>query len=216
MSAARARTAADAGRDPRETYTARVEWRTTSTLLGRLASFDEREAWSGFVERFRRPLVALIRRLGVAPLDVEDVVQETLLAFAIALQSGGYVRERGRLSKWLLGIARKKAMRERGRAARRRRVATVGDGRAPADRDSGAVGRWEAEWERALLDECLANVRREVAPPTYRAFELAVLHRRSTAEIAQELGIAETAVYNAKHRVVTRVRQLRRKFDESQ
>ncbi len=198
----------------------RVEWRTTSRLLEGLREFERDDAWSGFVERFRRPIMAFARRLGHSADDAEDVAQETLVTFAQAYREGRYDRERGRLSHWLFGIAYRHALKERQRGSRRESVGgpSRGAGRGsflltvPDQRE--ATRAWDHEWERSLLEECLLCVKQEVEPATFQAFEMAALQNRPVAEVAQTLGIATTAVYNAKHRVVKRLRELRSLFEE--
>lgn len=72
---------------------------------------------------------------------------------------------------------------------------------------------WEEEWERALLDQCLDRVRREVEPGTHAAFEAVVRLGLSAGDAARDLGVPVTVVYNAKHRVLTRIRELREQFE---
>jgi RNA polymerase sigma-70 factor (ECF subfamily) len=194
-----------------------MEWRTTSTLLEGLREFGRDDAWSGFVERFRRPIVAFARRLGHSADDAEDIAQETLVVFAQSYRDGRYDRTKGRLSHWLFGIAYRQALKERERGARRQAAVPVQAqpdsflSLAPDERAATHV--WDREWERSLLDECLSCVRQEVEPTTYAAFEMTVVHSRPAAEVAEALGVAVTAVYNAKHRVVQRLRDLRDLFE---
>jgi DNA-directed RNA polymerase specialized sigma24 family protein len=42
------------------------------------------------VERFRVPVARFAAKIGVSPSDVEDVTQETLLAFAQAFREGQF------------------------------------------------------------------------------------------------------------------------------
>jgi DNA-directed RNA polymerase specialized sigma24 family protein len=43
---------------------------------------------------------------------------------------------------------------------------------------------------------------------------MSALQNRPVNEVAQTLGIATTTVYNSRHRVVKRLRELRRLFEE--
>ena len=74
---------------------------------------------------------------------------------------------------------------------------------------------WDREWDRKVLRDCLEHVRREVEPTTFTAFQLVVQHGRSATEVAEELGVAVTVVYNAKHRIVKRIRELREQLDQA-
>ena len=195
-----------------------AEWITTSTILGGLRNFEDRGAWERFVERFRVPIVRLARGQGLKLADAEDVAQESLLAFADGFRAGGYDVEKGRLSRWLFGIAYRQIMRAR--EARDRRAAVVAHDENSAGNpqeiaDEAAVTRsWDVEWERAILEQCLAQVRREVQPRTFRAFELTAIEDRDAAQAAAELAIDVKAVYNAKHRLLKRIRELRQSMEQ--
>jgi RNA polymerase sigma factor (sigma-70 family) len=194
------------------------KWVTTSTILRDLEDFGDREAWDRFADRFRAPVVHLAREMGLVRADAEDVAQETLLAFAKAYREGRYDSRRGRLSGWLFAIAYRQALRSRrSRDERRGRERPRGDGTQTwsdvADRAS-ATRTWDQEWERAILARCLERVKNEVQPETFRAFELVVRERRDPDEAASELGLPVKAVYNAKHRILKRVRELRESIED--
>lgn len=197
-----------------------MDWLTTSTILRDLRDFGQAEAWHEFVERFRRPIIAFARKLGIPSDDAEDVAQETLVAFAEAYRQGKYDREKGRLSQWLFGIAYNKAVRQRERTAKKE--VTAGAAADPRsflgdipDHNS-ATNIWDQQWESALLEECLKRTRQEVEPNTWRAFEMNVLENQPTNDVARTLGIAPTTVYNAKHRIVKRLRELRQFFEDTE
>ncbi|MEP0845875.1 MAG: sigma-70 family RNA polymerase sigma factor [Phycisphaerae bacterium] len=193
------------------------EWITTSTILNGLRDFQNPAAWDRLCERFRIPIVAFARRLGLPHTDAEDVAQTTLLTFAQRLREHAYDRERGRLRAWLFGIAYHCA-----RDLRRRRAADVAQA-APgqsttfwadvADEDS-ATKTWDEEWERAMLERCLRSVRRELSEQSLRAFELVTQQGRSADDAARELGMSREAVYVAKHRVLKRLRELAQQYED--
>lgn len=192
------------------------EWVTTSTILTRLERHDD-PVWSMFVDRFRRPILAFARDAGLGGDAAEDVAQETLLAFTEAFRAGKYVRAEGRLSSWLFGIANNKVREERRRAARPDRSPGEPDG---ADRiasipwdDARAASRWEDAWRREVLAICLERVREEVEDNTYLAFEAHALRNQPADAVAHDLGIARSTVFVAKHRVLTRIRELRRDYE---
>jgi len=189
-----------------------AEWITTSTILGGLRDFEDRGAWARFVERFRAPIVRVAQGQGLALADAEDVAQETLLAFADGFRAGSYDVEKGRLSRWLFGIAYRQILRAREARDRRGALARAGDssGRLQhVPEEAEATRSWDVEWERAILEQCLAQARREVQPRTFRAFELTALENRDAADAAAELELDVKAVYNAKHRLLKRIRELR-------
>ncbi len=194
-----------------------MEWITTSTMLQKLHAADDHGAWERLVQRFQRPIVRFATRVGASPAEAEDVAQETLLAFAENYRNGKYDRAKGRLSHWLFGIAYRQIRREIRRQARR--VATLpatGNGSfwsaLPDQQQASTV--WDAEWEQALLAACIERAHREFEPRTFRMFELAVRLEWSPADVARELAVPVKAVYNAKHRVIKRIRELRAELEQ--
>lgn len=190
-------------------------WITTSTVLKRLKSFEDHDAWSGFAERFRRPIAAFARRRGLSDADADDVAQETLTTFAEAYRDGAYTREKGRLSRWLFGIARNKIEGQRERDARRVDVGVAASGLASQLADQRPHdAQWQEEWERNLLEHCIASARGEFRGSTWRCFEMLVLESRSVDDAVSETGLSRNAVYIAKHRVLGRVQALLADCDE--
>ncbi len=148
--------------------------------------------------------------MGLDRSDADDVAQETLLAFAGRYRNGDYDRSKGRLSHWLFGIAYRQALNARRRLARREAQFPRGTASLSAFPDKRIVVQvWEERWDDAILRECLKRIRWEVEPTTLRAFERVVRDQRTPTETAMELGITVKSVYNAKHRILKRIRELR-------
>jgi RNA polymerase sigma-70 factor (ECF subfamily) len=194
-----------------------MEWVTTSALLEQLRAGAE-SAWGPFLERFRKPVVAFAMDHGLSPDAADDAAQETMLAFLDGLRRGNYDRAKGRLSSWLFGIAN---LKTRQAWSARARLARDHAGEQSA---AGSVGdlpdvaslekSWEATWARSVLEQCLARVRSEVDPATFRAFELVALQEVPAADAAAKLGMTRNAVFIAKHRVVKRIRALKEAFED--
>jgi len=178
-------------------------WITTTTLLERLAESDNRDAWTRLVSRFRRPIESFALEMGVAPREAEDTTQETLAAFVEAFRRGKYDRSQGRLSSWLFGIAHRQCLAQRRRAARHPAAPAESERPEPI-----AEAVWERLWDRFLLEKSLDAARREFSAPTFRAFELVALEDATPADAATALGVDIKTIYNAKHRVAKRLREI--------
>lgn len=191
-----------------------AEWITTTTILHDLRDAANDAAWRRFMQRFRAPLFTFVRRLGVEQADAEDIVQDVLLEFSRVYREGRYERERGRLSAWLFGIAHRCVLRHRQRRARaRERLVPDGSYWDAAVDEKDHLELWNTEWERWAWEECLRRARLEFEPTTLRAFVLVVKHERPPSAAAEELGVPVKAVYNAKHRVLKRLRELRAELE---
>ncbi len=195
-----------------------MEWVTTSTILHDLRDLSNQTAWRGFVDRFQEPVVRFVARMGFGEDDARDVAQESLAAFAESLRDGRYDREKGRLRSWLFGIAYRQALRRRQASARRdgRLVRGEAAERALAELpdEKSAGDLWNTLWERFVVQECFRQIRREFRPANVRAFERIVRDGLDAAEAAAEVGTTTRAVYNAKHRILARMRELRAELEE--
>lgn len=193
---------------------------TTTTVLDRLRDANDHSAWSSFMERFRAPITGFSKKMGLRAADAEDVTQETMIAFLESYRQDAYQRGRGRLSHYLFGIAHNKILAARRKiASREAQVSLSEDGTSfwSALPDAGAAQEmWEKEWRQTVLAQCLEQVGREVSPQTFEAFRLIVFGNQEPIQVAQQLGMTRNAVFIAKHRVGTRLRELRAVFEEEQ
>jgi RNA polymerase sigma-70 factor, ECF subfamily len=183
-------------------------WVTTTTILHDLRDQQNDRVWNRFVRHFRSPIEGFVRRIGVQPGDLEDVTQNTLLAFAEAYRKGKYERGRGRLREWLFGIAYRQALMQRRHNARHEEREVM------IEEERAAEEVWEELWDRYLLEKSITQARSEFTGITYQAFHLVVLEDLAPPDAAARLGVPVKQVYNAKHRVLSRVRALLTELEE--
>ncbi|MFM7114327.1 MAG: sigma-70 family RNA polymerase sigma factor, partial [Planctomycetota bacterium] len=84
-----------------------------------------------------------------------------------------------------------------------------------APEPSGLDEVWEQEYQQHLLREALRQVRFEVDPVTFQAFDLYALQEVPVSEVASFLGISRESVYQAKTRVTARLRAIVEEMDKS-
>jgi RNA polymerase sigma-70 factor (ECF subfamily) len=185
--------------------------RTSLTLLEGLKDPAGSAAWQEFVARYRPLVVAVARRLGLQEADAQDVAQEVLVAFVQAYRQQRYDRDKGALRSWLRGIAWNKVhdvLRRRGREPVPVADRTDATGLLDQVPDPRAESVWAEEWGRAVLRQCLEEVRLEVSPQTYEAFVLLALREWPARRVAGHLQVSEDVVYQSKSRILKRVREL--------
>jgi RNA polymerase sigma-70 factor (ECF subfamily) len=66
---------------------------------------------------------------------------------------------------------------------------------------------WETDYRRHVVARAMESMQSDFQPTTWKACWEFVVSGRSAAEVAAELGISRGAVYAAKFRVLTRLRQ---------
>jgi len=191
---------------------------TNTSLLNGLRDHNNTRVWGEFYARYQPMLTAFGKRLGLQEQDAQDAAQEALLGFVSAYREGAYDRDKGRLRTWLFGIAAHKVRDIQRKRGKELVIVDEADStrflnKVPDDHSISEV--WEAEWARAILRECLEQVRQQVKPRTMEAFELFALRGWPAEKVAAHLEITENAVWIAKNRVVSRLRKMQEYLEEN-
>ncbi len=181
---------------------------TPPSLLVRIRDARDAESWQTFVDLYAPLIYGYCRRRGLQEADAADVSQEVLLQVARSIRGFEYQPERGRFRDWLGAVTRGKVVRWRERQGRAVNGAGgTGDDPLAAVAAPDADPEWAAAFNGHVLRAALERTRPHFEPATWRAFELEWLGDRPAAEVARTLGVAVTAVYVAKSRVLKRLRE---------
>ncbi|MDP1661995.1 MAG: sigma-70 family RNA polymerase sigma factor [Phycisphaerales bacterium] len=205
--------------------TSSLSTRTTTRLLDALKDHSNEPAWGQMDARYRPVVAGLARRLGATSAEAEEVAQQTLAEFVQAYRLGRYDRGKGRLSSWILGIARNTTL---GLVRKRRREGVgglggdvAGDASIVDAADEATLRRvWTDERDRVILLRALGTLRDESAidDRTLTAFELVALRGVPAAEVAAQCGMSVDQVYVARSRVTkslrAKVQQMTDAFEE--
>jgi len=176
---------------------------TPASLLDRVRHREDVTAWSRFVDLYTPVIYGWARRIGLQESDACDLVQDVL---AILLQKMGDFRYDPNRSfrAWLKTVALN-LVRERQRRGIDRQLPD-GDGRSLAD-SAESNDFWEAEYRRDLLRRAIGIMQGDFHPTTWKACWEVVVEGRPAAQVAAQFGISVGAVYVARCRVLTRLRQ---------
>lgn len=180
---------------------------TSLGLINRVRAHDP-TAWERFVRVYSPLVYGWAKRSGLQNQDAADVMQEVFHAVArgvvrFVAEPGGSFRG------WLWTITRNK-VRDHARA---RGVEAVGG--SDMQRRLGAVPEVEPEeWSAggdcgraALVGRAAELVRADFQPHTWQAFWRATVENHAARDIAADLGMTVDAVYQAKARVLQRLRE---------
>ena len=184
---------------------------TRPSLLIRLRDPADERAWGEFVAIYGPLIRRVARRQGIDGADADDLEQEVFRAVAVACERAPHDPARGSFRGWLFRIARNRAINAL--VARDRHPRGTGDsGVARLLDELPAPGAdesrvFEAEYRTRLLEWAADRVRAEFSPAAWRAFWLAGVEGRPAAEVAATLGLGVGSVYNAKSRVMARLRR---------
>lgn len=190
-----------------------------STSTGLLAQVKARDAvaWTQLVQLYGPLIYGWCRRSGIEAEDARDVVQDVLGSVATSIDDFRGFGPRGQFRAWLRTITRHRVADHV-----RRRVGSpraVGGSAAleqlenvpePLEESSDDAAEADTVWQGVL-----ELVRAEFADRTWQAFwQTAVDHQRGV-DVAKSLGMTVDAVYQAKSRVLRRVRELLRDAEEA-
>ena len=180
---------------------------TRITLLARLRSADDAQAWRTFVDLYLPLVYRYCRRRGLQDADARDVSQQVLASVHRAIDKFEYDPQRGRFRNWLGTIA----LHEIGRHARRDRRPGKGGGDGAgnwiAEQESGPDdAAWMEEFNAHIFAAALDRVRPEFDELTWRAFDATWLKDAKPRDAAVELGKPAAWVYKARYKVLARLR----------
>jgi RNA polymerase sigma-70 factor (ECF subfamily) len=184
---------------------------TSMTLLNRLQHADDSEAWQQLLGLYGPLLAAWLRKYDVQAADSDDLVQEVLMAVSKNLTAFDHNGRPGAFRAWLRSIMVHRLRtfwRTRGRHAQspgdsdiERRLSQLDD---PASEMSQL---WNRQHDQHIAQRLLAACQQHFTAETWNAFTRVAIDGQRPDIVAAELGISLNAVFIAKSRVLSRLRQ---------
>ena len=187
---------------------------THLTLLLRLRDRSDKLSWDEFHERYGELLYRYARGRGAPHPDAEDIVQEVEMSLFKAMDGFEYDVRRGRFRGYLRSAVVHALARQASKHAREH----AGFDPAALDcvaavRDASTDGQWEREWRLHRLRWALRSIADEFEEKTLQAFQAHALAGLSVNETAEKLGLSKASVYQAKCRVIKRLRERLKSLD---
>lgn len=181
----------------------------SSSLLGGIKDSQE-DAWRR-MSLLYAPLIYLwCRQKHLQPSDAEDVVQEVLRTVVLRVAEFERTRAEGSFRGWLRTITRHK-VGDFIRATQRRSqvsadITLFEPIAAPSEPPEEAAGDTIAAETRLIFNRVLELVRAGFEERTWQAFLRVVMDGVAPQDAADELGMSVESVYQAKSRILRRVR----------
>jgi RNA polymerase sigma-70 factor (ECF subfamily) len=184
---------------------------TSASLLERLRERPDPGSWQRLVELYTPLIHGWLRRQSALQADADDLCQEVLTVVVRRLPDFHHNQRRGAFRHWLRSIT-VNCLRDFWRARRSRPLATGNSDFAElldqlADPHSGVSKLWDEEHDRFVTQKLLQQIKHEFTPNTWRAFERVALDGAQPDTVAAELGVSVNAVFIAKSRVLSRLRE---------
>ncbi len=174
---------------------------TSVSLLQKLRRPSAPDAWDRLVRLYTPLLFYWARRQGLQETDAADLVQDVLVVLVRKLPEFQY--QPGRSFRGWMRTVLLNTWRDRPRRGAPAPLDSAVQPAVPADVD----GLEEREYRLYVLGQALRLMAADFAPATWQACWETVVCGRPAAEVAAELGLSVNAVYLAKSRVLSRLRQ---------
>lgn len=184
---------------------------TSATLLERLRDARDADAWSRLVELYSPLIRGWAERLNVRGADADDLVQEVMAVVVRRFPEFVHPEKPGAFRGWLRAIAANCART----MWKNRKVRPT----APGGTDFGSylarledpaddfARAWEREHDLHVTRKLLERIKGDFEARTWHMFARFVLDGLSAEEVAAETGVTPNAVYIAKSRVLSRLRE---------
>ena len=181
-----------------------------STNLLSLVQSKDGVGWERFVGIFAPVVYTWCRKSGISEWDAPDLVQDVFATVARKANSFQRQKEGDSFRSWLATITRCRVIDY----LRKRKKESPGVGGSEAmlmlqqtPQELETTISWSNS-ESIVVKQVMNQVECEFEPVTWKGFWLTTIESRSSAEVAEELGISIASVYQAKSRVLRRLRKI--------
>jgi RNA polymerase sigma factor (sigma-70 family) len=191
---------------------------TRLSLIVRLKSPADQQAWSEFVKIYAPVILTLARRRGLQDSDAQDIVQEVLGKVATTLTRWDSTAERGSFQGWLSKITHNLVI-DFLRSRRRPHVPLNNLDTAilqTPDRESKESQIFLLERERQIFLWAAERVRQRCRPKNWDAFWKTAVLQQSVEMVAHELQIPRGVIYVARSRVMALIRSEVQDFESQE
>ena len=182
---------------------------TSTTLLRDLAQDSQHARWSEFVARYR-PMMEAYMRNRFPTVDVDDAVQEALIALIKVFPVYKYSpEETGAFHNYLTGILRRRALRVIEGESRRLNKEQKYHEIEELTSSGGNEDDWSS-WRESVLEIALQQLLADesINDRTKQVFVRVAVNGEKPETVAQSFGITRNSVDQMKARMKDRLREL--------
>ena len=181
---------------------------TSLTLLERLQSSSDNEAWKKFETTYRSLVIGFLRRQGVHEHDSADVCQEVLIVVHRKIGTFSHNGRKGAFRKWLRKVVAAQLGVFRRRTSRRTEPLLADIEEQLGKPDSALLRMWNDEHDRATLQLVVELLRGVVSERSLAMFVRSCIDNIPTEQVAQEFETTRNAVVVAKAKALKKARKL--------
>ena len=179
---------------------------TSESLLLKLKTSQDQQAWCRFVELYTPLLYHWARRLGLQSPDAADLAQDVLMLVFQKLPAFEYDRNKS-FRSWLRTVTLNKYRQWCRKKSLGAIDVTQSAWRNVAQPSSLAESTWDLDYQGSLVARAMELLAPEFQPNTWRALREYALSGRTAKEVADELGVSVWTIYSSKSRLMVRLRE---------
>lgn len=192
---------------------------TRATLVFRLRDHADNDAWNQFLDLYGQTIFQFVRSRGLQDADAADLVQEVFRRVGNAIGRLDYQKAKGGFRAWLFTITRNCLNTH---YQKNKRVMPTLNDSSPGGGFGNLEGagdgldeRWEKEFQKQIMLQAIEVIKPATEPNTWAAFEMTAMQNVSADDAGQTLGMSRGAVYVARSRVTSKLRdEVKRLMDE--
>jgi RNA polymerase sigma factor (sigma-70 family) len=192
---------------------------TRASLLIRIRDGNDRDAWTQFLQVYGPVVYSFARKRGLQDADAADLMQDVMRSVSTAAKNLQYDPRKGSFRGWLFTVSRNRIFNF---LSKRKNQSQASGDSAEHDRLNNVAAAadgeadWDQEYQRQVFAWAAEAVKGEFQANTWQAFWQTAVDGRSPAEVGKELKLSAGAVYVAKSRVLARLRDKVKEFEEQQ
>lgn len=193
---------------------------TRKTLLSKIKAGNE-IGWREFYDIYKKLIVGMTHKHGWDREDTPDLIQQVML---VVFDNGkfSYDPEKGtKFRAWLGTITRNKMndiFRKRCRLMDKNTIRVSQKDKNAPDMEF-PVDEFERKWNIAYAEyvsaQIMEQLKLEVEPATYQAFEMLTIHETSAPEVVKATGMSVDKIYLLKTRCIRRLKRIKKELDEA-
>ena len=182
---------------------------TSHSLIDRVKNVGDGTAWLEFLGIYQPVVYRMARRRGMQDADAHDVMQQVFTSIARSLDRWTAADDQPPFRAWLTTIARNAisttlTRRPRDLATGTSSVAELLAGQPSAEQTDSEI---IIESRREIVRWAAEQIRSEFTEQTWDIFWKTAMQEVSVAEMSKLSGRSAGAIYVARHRVLTRLKE---------
>ena len=179
---------------------------TSVSLIARLRQPDDDDAWLRFSYVYGPLISRWCERSGLQHADVADVMQEVMASARRGIAKVNHGGENDSFRGWLWAITRQR-VRDHFRSFARQPIGYGGSTALQLIENLPDDAPETSEDVADLHLRVLAGLHADFSKTVWTSFWRVVVEKDAAKNVAEDLGVSVWAVYKAKSRVLTRLRQ---------